>query len=137
MKQLERSMGRMVMRMASLMCLITIILHLFACVFHFVTLWRESDTSWVEASGIVDTSSLLDRCAFSECHGHRARTPTSQPLRDNNSLPMLRSGDIGFVSHARSTGQSMQTRRAAKCVVLKAQGTEECGAGTCHQCTGR
>ena len=60
-KQLENNMGRAYVHILSLACTVIIILHLFACLFHYVTLWDEAST-WVESSGIVNTDSLLDRC---------------------------------------------------------------------------
>jgi hypothetical protein len=59
-KQLENNMGRVYVQILSLACTVVVILHLFACVFHYVTLWDDS-TTWVEASGIVNTSSMVDR----------------------------------------------------------------------------
>lgn len=60
-KQLENNMGRAYVRVLSLACTVIIILHLFACLFHYVTLWDDANT-WVESSGIVNTNSMLDRC---------------------------------------------------------------------------
>jgi hypothetical protein len=59
-KQLENNVGRAYLQIGSLVCTVVVILHLFACLFHYVTLWDERD-SWVELSGIVDTSSKVDR----------------------------------------------------------------------------
>lgn len=49
-KQLENNMGRAYVHILSLACTVVVILHLFACLFHYVTLWDESNT-WVESSG--------------------------------------------------------------------------------------
>lgn len=37
-------------------------LHIFACMFHYITLLDDRN-SWVEASGIVNEGSQIDRCA--------------------------------------------------------------------------
>ena len=57
------TIGLMVVRICHLVFVIVFILHIFACAFHFVALLTESagaDT-WVEASGLVDANSLMDR----------------------------------------------------------------------------
>ena len=64
MKHLEEKLGVMLVRICSLIFMVVFILHIFACCFHFVALLDENSESWVEASGIVDPSSLVDRCAF-------------------------------------------------------------------------
>ena len=58
-------MGRVCVRIVSLVCVVIFILHLFACLFHSVALWNETTLSWVEASGIVDRTSQIDRCCHS------------------------------------------------------------------------
>lgn len=63
-RHLEMRMGRVVVRIVSLVCVVVFILHLFACIFHSVALWNESTLSWVEASGIVNRNSLVDRCCL-------------------------------------------------------------------------
>ena len=62
-KVLEDTIGLMVVRICHLVFVIVFILHIFACAFHFVALLTEpadADT-WVEASGLVDANSLMDR----------------------------------------------------------------------------
>jgi hypothetical protein len=63
MKHLEETIGLMFVRICSLTFLVIFILHVFACAFHYVTLLEGDVESWVQASGIVDASSIVDRCA--------------------------------------------------------------------------
>lgn len=60
-RHLEVRMGRVAVRIVSLVCIVIFILHLFACLFHSVAMWNESTISWVEASGIVNKNSQVDR----------------------------------------------------------------------------
>jgi hypothetical protein len=62
MRRLEVKMGRASVRIVSLVSVVVFILHIFACIFHYVALWNDRNTSWVEASGIVDRNSQIDRC---------------------------------------------------------------------------
>jgi hypothetical protein len=63
MKHLEEKIGMMLVRIGSLTFMVIFILHIFACTFHYVAILNEQDLTWVEASGIVDSSSQLDRYA--------------------------------------------------------------------------
>lgn len=67
MKHLEEKMGLMLVRICSLIFMVVFILHIFACCFHYVALLDENSESWVEASGIVDPSSISDRCDPARC----------------------------------------------------------------------
>eukprot|EP00892_Ulva_mutabilis_P001042 jgi/Ulvmu1/10939/UM007_0118.1 len=60
-KQLEERLGRVIVRIGSLTCTVIFILHIFACVFHYVALLDERNGTWVELSGIVDQNSKWDR----------------------------------------------------------------------------
>lgn len=62
-KQLEERVGRVIVRIVSLACTVVFILHIFACVFHYVALLDERSSTWVELSGIVNQDSTWDRCA--------------------------------------------------------------------------
>lgn len=62
-KQLEERLGRVIVRIVSLACTVVFILHVFACVFHYVALLDERNSTWVELSGIVNEDSKWDRCA--------------------------------------------------------------------------
>lgn len=62
-KQLEDRVGRVIVRIVSLACTVVFILHIFACVFHYVALLDERSSTWVELSGIVNEDSTWDRCA--------------------------------------------------------------------------
>lgn len=63
-RSLNRRIGRGAVKIGTLVCTVFFVLHLFACLFHYVTLLQvDSPRSWVEASGIVDESSKVDRCA--------------------------------------------------------------------------
>lgn len=64
MKHLEDKIGLMLVRIGSLIFMVIFILHIFACTFHYVAILNEHTESWIEASGIVDSSSQLDRCGI-------------------------------------------------------------------------
>ena len=63
-KQLELRIGRVLTRVLWLVCSVVFILHISACIFHFSALLSSSKTTWVDSSGIVDASSIVDLCAF-------------------------------------------------------------------------
>lgn len=59
-KQLELRLGRVLTRVVWLVCSVVFILHVFACIFHFSALVSNSETTWVDSSGIVDANSIVD-----------------------------------------------------------------------------
>eukprot|EP00892_Ulva_mutabilis_P003879 jgi/Ulvmu1/1863/UM012_0019.1 len=59
-KQLELRLGRVLTRVLWLVCSVVFILHIFACIFHFSALVSNSETTWVDSSGIVDASNIID-----------------------------------------------------------------------------
>lgn len=59
---MEARIGRVFTRVAGLALVVVGILHAFACIFHFVAVLNTETTTWIEASGIVDASSTMDRC---------------------------------------------------------------------------
>lgn len=63
MKRLEQTLGRSYVRIGASAFLIIFTLHVFACVFHFVAIVQSKDQTWIQASGIVNSESLWDRCA--------------------------------------------------------------------------
>lgn len=61
MKRLEQTLGRSYVRIGASASMIVFILHVFACVFHYVAIMTESGSTWVQASGIVNSESIWDR----------------------------------------------------------------------------
>lgn len=72
-KQLEERLGRVIVRIGSLTCTVIFILHIFACVFHYVALLDERNGTWVQLSGIVNQNSKWDRCAACTADVHCTR----------------------------------------------------------------
>ena len=67
-KQLEAKIGKLFVRAASLIMTVVFILHIFACCFNYVAILSEgvNTPTWVEASGIVDKESDIERCVTSQ-----------------------------------------------------------------------
>lgn len=61
MKAVEATVGRVSSRISALILVVLFILHIFACLFHYVALVNVGSTTWIDASGIVDAQSTLDR----------------------------------------------------------------------------
>eukprot|EP00892_Ulva_mutabilis_P011685 jgi/Ulvmu1/888/UM100_0043.1 len=61
MKRLEQTLGRSYVRIGASASLIIFILHVFACVFHYVAIVSEMSSTWIQASGIVNSESIWDR----------------------------------------------------------------------------
>lgn len=62
MKILEARIGRVVTRVAGLILGVVFMLHAFACMFHFVAVANGTNLTWIQASGIVNSNSTVDRC---------------------------------------------------------------------------
>jgi hypothetical protein len=64
-KQLEQKVGKLFVRASSLTMMVVFILHVFACCFNYVAVLSESTETptWVEASGIIDSNSEVERYA--------------------------------------------------------------------------
>ena len=62
MKRLEQTLGRSYVRIGASASLIVFILHMFACIFHYVAIVSTMGRTWIQASGIVDSESIWDRC---------------------------------------------------------------------------
>lgn len=61
MKRLEQTLGRSYVRIGAAVSLMVFILHVFACVFHYVAIVASSGRTWIQASGIVNSKSIWDR----------------------------------------------------------------------------
>jgi hypothetical protein len=53
--------GQVVVRITTLVLGVVFILHICGCIFHFTALLNEQKSTWIEASGIVNSESILDR----------------------------------------------------------------------------